>query len=453
MCGVFGESEAKNVALDAYAALYAMLHRGKEGAGIVTGDGRKYKFHKGTGTVDVVFGGEGILPGLVGQYGIAHIRYSTTGEKSLDNTQPIKGLFRDKEFFIAHNGNLTHQKGLRAKIEREGFSLKTTVDTEMIAALITLSKKSDFVDAFKEAISQVTGTFSLTALYGDLVLGARDPWGNRPLIIGARDQSTMFSSETAVFDVLRAKTIREVEPGEIVVIDPSLKSDWYSIRYSPGKEGLCSFEFVYYQRPDSKLLDKRILSVREQMGKYLAQEHPVEADIVVSVPDSGNFAAIGFSQESGIPMEWGALLRDHNTGRTFIAPLGDRAKLLSLKFNVVPEKVVGRSVVLVDDSIVRATVMPKLVKNFKEAGAREIHVRISSPPYAHACWYGIDTCRVEGELVAKKHNGNVEAIRQEIGADTLGYLSLENMEKSISGNSPMGFCNACFTGNYPIPIG
>src|SRR3989344_7765139 len=454
MCGIIGavSREDNNVAPEIYAGLWSLQHRGKESAGMVTYEDGKLEFERGMGTVETVFG-DNILSRLCGKSGIGHVRYSTAGESSLTNAQPVSGYFQGEQFWLAHNGNLVRYMDLRSTTEKNGYAFQTTIDTELIAALIHLSKCADFGDALEDALSKVEGTYALIALYRGQVFGVRDPTGNRPLVIGKGRGMTILASESAACDVLAIQTLRDVEPGEMIVIDPVL-GNWYNIKNTrvSAPEKFCIFEYVYFLRPDSKFLGRRAQSVREQMGRYLWHEHPVHADMVIPVPDSGNFAAFGLSKESGLPTEM-ALFRSHYVGRTFIEPLGKkRSSHLRIKFNVIPEIVHDKRVVLVDDSIVRASVMRGVIELLRLAGAKEIHVRISCPPYLHPCYYGIDTYRVKGELIAKRHGGDIEMIRREIGADSLGYLSLEKLKQAVSGKNSFDFCDACFSGNYHIPI-
>jgi amidophosphoribosyltransferase len=459
MCGVIGGvSSHEDIAPELYAGMWSLQHRGQESAGMITDGKGGCHAIKGMGTVETVFGGSA-LSELAGRGGIGHVRYSTTGESSPENIQPVEGVFKGIPFWLAHNGNLVRYEGMRNDLQEAGYRFKTTTDTEVIAALVARSPMPSFEEALADALSQVHGTYALIALYAGRVIGVRDPIENRPLVIGAGRGITLLASESAACDVLRLKTLREVEGGEMVVLDPVLHN-WYSHRRPHAERRQCIFEPVYFFRPDSMVFfrpgssvpGQRAQSVREQMGRSLWRESPVSADMVVPVPDSGNFAASGLAKESGLPFEM-AIFRSHYIGRTFIKPIGpERARSLSMKFNIIPEIVQGRKVVLVDDSIVRANVMRKVVGLLRSAGTREIHVRISSPPYRNPCFYGIDTYRVTDELVARRCGGDVELIRREIGADSLAFLSLEELKKAAGGGVEDGFCDACFSGNYPIPV-
>ena len=339
----------------------------------------------------------------------------------------------------------------RETLERNGYPFTTTTDTEFIAALIHYSKKDTFEDALRDALGGVEGTYSIVALYRDKVFGVRDPSGNRPLVIGEGRGMIVLVSESAACDVLDIRVVRDVAAGEMIVVDPNVNG-WYSHR-QPATEKFCIFEFVYFLRPDSKFGGKRVILVREEMGRTLWQEHPVEADIVVPIPDSGSAAAAGLAEEARLPLKQLGLFRSHYVGRTFIEPIKERVRALNIKLNPIREIVEGKRIVLVDDSIVRASVIKRVIRQLRGKGAAEIHVRISSPPYIAPCFYGIDTYRVDKELIAQRLGGDVEAIRREIGADTLGYLSIGGLKKAVSGDAAHpGFCDACFTGNYHIPI-
>ncbi|KKS38953.1 MAG: amidophosphoribosyltransferase [Candidatus Sungbacteria bacterium RIFCSPLOWO2_12_FULL_41_11] len=463
MCGILGiVSESGEVSQDIYAGLWSLQHRGKEGAGIATYDGNVYHEKRGMGTVEVVFGGE-VLSGLLGKIGIGHVRYSTAGGSTLENVQPIQGLFKSVPFWIAHNGNLTNTKKLRQECVKQGYFFRTTTDTEIIASLIYFNESFGFEEALYRALSRVEGTYALVVLYKDVIYGMRDLTGNRPLVYGEGRGIKVLASESATCDVLGMKYLFDVRPGEIIVMKQGSLSGAYgdqmfcSTAEAFQKQKFCVFEYVYFLRPDSIFDGRRAQRVREEMGRNLWRESAVDADIVVPVPDSGNFAACGLAKEAGLPIEM-ALFRSHYVGRTFIEPLQERReKGMRIKLNVIPELVEGKRVVVVDDSIVRSTVIKRVINMLREAGAREIHTRISSPPYKYPCYYGIDTYRVENELIAKRLNGDVEAIRKEIGADSLHYLSLEGLRRSVMevpGNKlkANNFCDACFSGNYHIPL-
>ena len=450
MCGIAGIVAREPVAPLLYLAGWSLQHRGQESAGMATFDGENHFAKRDMGTVEAVFGGNA-LEELKGEAGIAHTRYSTMGSSSLENVQPVKGEFRGDPFWIAHNGNLTKFEGLALEAKTAGYQFTSGTDTEIIAALIHFSKERTFEGALKATLQRITGTYALAILYKNTVFGVRDPTGNRPLIIGQGKDMMLVASETATCDVLGVQFLREVEPGETIVLDHSAKN-WYRVDHRPHQRLPCLFEFVYFQRPDSKLEGRRAQSVRVKTGRCLWQDHPAKADIVVPVPDSGTSVALGVAEESKLPFVM-TFFRSHFVGRTFLKPLqAERTKGLNIKLNAIPELVLGRRIVLVDDSIVRANVMKGVIAKLRCAGAREIHVRIGSPPYMWPCHYGIDTSRIEGELVAARNGGNVESIRREIGADSLEYLGLKRLKQAIAGRSGLKFCDACFSGNYHIPI-
>ncbi len=453
MCGIIGAYSQDEVSIELYIGLWALQHRGKESAGIATfldDRGGTCCLEKAMGTVETVFG-DHTLSRLRGKSGIGHVRYSTTGKSLAENAQPIEASFRGKPFFIAHNGNLVRYAVLRNTLAEQGYVFRTASDTEVIAALISVSQAEHFEDALREALTRVEGTYSLVLMHEGKVFGVRDSSGNRPLVIGEGHGTILFASESAACDVLELMTIRDVAPGEIVVIDP-VYQNWYSLKPGAGTGKPCIFEAVYFLRPDSLFRGERAQLLRERMGRLLWNEAPVDADAVVPVPDSGNFAAAGLSKASGIPFEM-ALFRSHYVGRTFIEPIvKERRRRNRIKLNIIPEIVERKRIILVDDSIVRATVMRRVIRQLREARANEIHVRISSPMYRYPCFYGIDTYRVEGELIARRHNGDCELIRREIGADSLHYLSLEHLREAATGRIPSDFCDACFTGAYHIPI-
>lgn len=460
MCGILGViSQETDVAEDLYLGLWSLLHRGQESSGMVTYDNNSYHHEKGMGTVEVVFGGD-TLRRLKGRIGIGHVRYSTTGESSLQNAQPIEGSFKSAPFWIAHNGNLTNTEILRKECEGRGYFFKTSTDTEVIAALIYFSGAATFEDALKRALRKIEGTYSLTILSRDALYAVRDATSNRPLSMGQGRGCTVFSSESAVYDVLGIKYVRDIQAGEIVKISLENPLIPVEVPFQNKKNAIerpCIFEYVYFLRPDSMWYQRRAQLVRERMGRALWQERPTDADIVVPVPDSSNFAGAGLAKESGLPLEM-ALFRSHYVGRTFIEPIRKRRTgSMRIKFNGIPELVAGKRVIVVDDSIVRGTTTKRVIAILRDAGAREIHMRVSSPQYISPCYYGIDTYRVKNELIAKNHAGNTEEIKKEIGADSLYYLSLDGMRRAITDarddeHRVLQFCDACFTGNYHIPI-
>ena len=463
MCGIIGAvSENTDVSGYNYLGLWALQHRGQESAGIATYDGSAYHEKRGMGTVEVVFS-EDELSRLSGKIGIGHVRYSTTGESSLKNAQPIEGRFRSVPFWVAHNGNLTNTEELRRECQEKGYFFKTETDTEVIAALIYFNESFDFEEALHRALSRVKGTYALVILHKDTIYGIRDVSGNRPLVYGEKNGIKVLASESVACDVLGVKYLFDVNPGEMVVLKKgSPPGFWGDQMFGSRAQALknqrfCIFEYVYFMRPDGKFDGRRVKFAQENMGKNLWRESPVEADVVVPVLDSGKYAAAGLSRESGLPLAE-ALFRSHYVGRTFIQPVQkQREEWMRIKHNPIPEDVAGKRVVVVDDSIVRGTTSKRIVTLLREAGAREIHMRISSPPYLNPCYYGIDTYNIKEKLIAKLCGGDVNVIKEEIGADSLHYLSLEGLKRSVtevSGNKLRvnNFCDACFSGNYHIPI-
>ncbi|OGL88460.1 amidophosphoribosyltransferase [Candidatus Uhrbacteria bacterium RIFCSPLOWO2_02_FULL_49_11] len=458
MCGIVGiASNSRDVARDLYLANWGQMTRGKESSRIVTFDDQ-YHLIGGMGTPDVVFRGEGALQTLKGRCGIGHDRYSTTGGSSTHNIQPIEGVFNGTPFWLAHNGNFVGYQKVKEWCERKGYLFKTTTDTEVLAALIYYSRKTNFQDALKWALQQIHGTYALIVLYKDQVMGVCDPSGNRPLVLGSGNDINLLASESAVCDIIGIDVIRDINPGELVTFSDGYNENIKSeVLLKKSISHPCIFEFIYFLRPDSIWHNLRMQIVREKMGTVLWDEHPLKADIIVPAPDSGNAAAIGYAQASQIPLVF-ALFRYHGVGRTFIDPIQNmRDENMRIKLNVIPELVKGKIVVIVDDSIVRGTVTRRVTNMLLDAGAKEVHIRIASPPYMHPCYYGIDTYRVQNELIALRHDGDIDAICTEIGASSLAYLSLAGLKRAIiesgsDGLSEASFCDACFTGNYHIPI-
>ncbi len=447
-CGVFGIYNNPNAAYYTYLGLYALQHRGQESAGIAVTNGKRITYHRDFGLVSSVFSDES-LRRLTGHVAVGHNRYSTSGASdSPDNIQPIVVSYKNGQMAIAHNGNLVNALELREQLEEEGSIFRGTSDSEVIVHLIVKSKKRKFLERLMDALSKLKGAYSLLVMTNKKLIAIRDPWGFRPLCMGELDGSPVFASETCAFDLIGARYIRDVEPGEVVLIENGqMKS--YRI---PGSEGArrsqCIFEFVYFARPDSKIFGKSVYEVRKEFGRLLARENPVEADIVIPVPDSGVVPALGYSHESGIPFEMG-LIRNHYVGRTFIKPQQKMRDIgVKVKLNPVPELLKGKRVVVIDDSIVRGTTSRKIVRMLREAGAKEVHMRISSPPTKWPCYFGIDT-PTRDQLIASSHS--VEEICRYIEADSLGYLSLEGMIKAAGGDG-MGYCTACFNGDYPIEV-
>ncbi len=444
-CGVFGIYNHPQAAKLTYLGLYALQHRGQESAGIVTSDGFNVSIHRGLGLVDAIFNDE-ILANLPGHIAIGHNRYSTLGSTATANIQPLLITFFGEGIAISHNGNLINAKELREKLESSGSIFQTTMDTEIIIHLFTKFNKSlGRHKALLEALRKVKGAYSLLILLNHKLIAVRDPFGFRPLVLGSLGKSFLVASETCAFDLVKAKYLREVNPGEMLVIDERGINSYRIMR--PKKLAQCIFEHIYFARPDSIVFGESVHGVREKMGKVLAKEHPAKADLVVPVPDSGISAALGYAKESKIPYAMG-LTRNHYVGRTFIQPLQFvRDMEVRIKLNPIREVLSGKKIVLVDDSIVRGTTSKKIIRLLREGGAKEIHFRISSPPIKFPCFFGIDT-PVQKELIASTHT--VEEIKEEIGADSLGYLSLEGLLSCVK--KPENYCTACFTGKYPLKV-
>ena len=450
MCGVvgvFGHPEAANLA---YLGLYALQHRGQESAGIVSTDGEKLRAVREMGHVNDIFTANR-LKDLPGHAAIGHVRYSTAGDSSKKNAQPIAVDYAGGSVAVGHNGNLVNAVELRERLEAEGAIFTTSSDTEAIVHLIARSRERTLPERAADALRQVRGAYSLVFLTESSLVAVRDPMGFRPLVLGKINDTWVVSSETCAFELLGAKFERDIEPGEMLIIDD--RGPPRSVRpFGPQPPHRCIFEWVYFARPDSTIDGRSVYRARERMGRRLAVEHGVPADVVIPVPDSGVAAAIGYARESGIPYDQG-LMRSHYMGRTFIEPSQQiRHFGVKLKLSPVREVLDGKRVVVVDDSIVRGTTSRKIVEMLRGAGAREVHMRISSPPTQGPCHYGIDTPTRE-ELIASSRS--VEDIRLFVGADSLGYLSLEGLHESVNGagNGPReGFCNACFSNDYPITI-
>ncbi|WP_163329462.1 amidophosphoribosyltransferase [Desulfurobacterium thermolithotrophum] len=447
-CGVFGIYNNPNAAYYTYLGLYALQHRGQESAGIAVTNGERITYYRDFGLVSSVFKNES-LKHLTGFVAVGHNRYSTSGASdSPDNIQPIVVSYKYGQMAIAHNGNIVNALELREKLEEEGSIFRGTTDSEVIVHLIVKSKKRKFLEKLMDALSKLKGAYSLLVMTNKKLIAARDPWGFRPLCMGELDGSIVFASETCAFDLIGAKYIRDVEPGEVVVIENGEISSYQIPGCENCKKSQCVFEFVYFARPDSKIFGKSVYEVRKEFGKILAREYPVEADLVIPVPDSGVVPALGYSQESRIPFEMG-LIRNHYVGRTFIKPdqkmrdIGVRVKL-----NPIPELLKNKRIVVIDDSIVRGTTSRKIIRMLREAGAKEVHMRISSPPTKWPCYFGIDT-PTRDQLIASSHS--IEEICKYIEADSLGYLSLEGMIRAAGGNKD-SFCTACFDGNYPLSV-
>ncbi len=445
MCGVFGiHAPGRDVARLAYFALYALQHRGQESAGIAVTDGDRITAVRDLGLVSQVFD-EPTLETLRGDMAIGHARYSTTGSSHWQNAQPVVRHRPGRTLALGHNGNLTNTTELREELEAKGIRFESTSDTEVIAALIC-EHPGSLVEGVQEAISRISGAFAAVVMDEHQLIGFRDPDGIRPLVLGDLDGHPVLASETCALDLVGARVVRDVEPGEIVVLRPDGVE---SIRPAdPHHPALCVFEFIYFARPDSKIDGQHLHGVRERMGERLAEEAPAEADIVIPVPDSGAPAAQGFARRSGIPYMDG-LIKNRYVGRTFIQPdQAMRESGIRLKFNPMPDVLAGRRVVVVDDSIVRGTTTRKIVEMLRGAGATEVHLRISSPPIISPCFYGIDMATKDEMIAAAK---SLEEIRADLGADSLAYLSLDGLE-AATGHGDDRFCRACLTGRYPTRV-
>ncbi len=444
-CGVFGIYGVKNAAELTYLGLYALQHRGQESSGIVSNFNGKLHIRKGMGQVNDVFSKDALTE-LPGHFAIGHNRYSTTGANSVTNIQPFLFHYKGKSIAVGHNGNLTNTLSLRKKLEDAGAIFQSTTDTELILHLVAHSKKNEPVEKIIDALKQCEGAYSLTFITNEAIVAARDPKGFRPMALGKMGGAYVVASETCAFDIISAEYLREVEPGEVLVIDEKGPHSHYP--FEKQEHAFCMFEFIYFARPDSMIYGENVDKVRRRLGRQLAIEKPVEADIVIAVPDSSNTAALGFSEESGIKLEIG-FIRNHYVGRTFIHPEQAIRDLdVRIKFNPVKGVLKDKRVVIVDDSIVRGTTSKKLVGMVREVGAKEVHFRVSAPPIISPCFYGIDMPTKE-ELIASSRT--VEEIRKYLGVDSLGYLSIEGM-LSMPSLPKENFCVACFAGKYPTKI-
>ena len=450
-CGVFGVINSESAAAMTALGLHALQHRGQEAAGIVSFDGEQFHAHHALGHVGENFNSEEVISKLLGTVAIGHTRYSTSGDTALRNVQPLFADFDFGGFAIAHNGNLTNAYTLRKQLVKRGCLFRSTSDTEAIIHLMAMARGGSVIDRMIEALRQIEGAYSLVALAKDIIIGVRDPNGVRPLVLGRLDDTFVLASETCALDIIGAAFIRDIEPGEMVVLDGK---DVQSLRpFAKSDSKFCVFEYVYFARPDSSMEGRSVYEMRKNIGIELARESGIEADIVVPVPDSGVPSAIGYAQESGIPFELG-IIRNHYVGRTFIQPT-DRIRHLGvkLKHNTNKRFIEGKRVILIDDSIVRGTTSTKIVEMVRAAGAKEVHMRISSPPTKHSCFYGIDTPQPE-KLLA--HNYTVEQMCRFIGADSLAFVSLDGLYRAVgetkrNAEKPQ-FCDACFSGDYAIPL-
>ena len=442
MCGIFGIFNHKDAANLTYLGLHALQHRGQESAGISSTDGYTVKTHREMGLVSDIFDAD-VLQKLKGNAAVGHVRYSTAGSSNIGNAQPLSVEYSQGYLAIAHNGNLTNARIIKDELQNYGSIFQSTTDTEVIIHLIALSHENSTLERLTSALKRIEGSYSLVLLTNKELIVARDPLGFRPLALGKIKDAYAVSSETCAFDLIGARYMREIEPGEIIHISHNgMKS------YKPFKKAdpqFCIFEYIYFARPDSFMFGETVYSVRKDLGRQLAKDTHVDADMVIAIPDSGIGAAIGYSQETGLPFELG-LIRNHYVGRTFIEPEESiRHFGVKLKLNAVHDIVKGKRIIVIDDSIVRATTGRKIIKMLRQYGAKEIHFRVSSPPTTHPCFYGIDTPS-RTELIASSHT--VREINKYMGSDTLRYLTTESLRKAV-GSDNYTFCDACFSGKYP----
>ncbi|MFH0772049.1 MAG: amidophosphoribosyltransferase [Candidatus Omnitrophota bacterium] len=445
-CGLFGVYGHKEAARLTYLGLYALQHRGEESAGIASFDGDTIYSHKGMGLVSDVFDDEEVAK-LKGHIAIGHVRYSTTGSTTLKNAQPVVVDYSRGTVAIGHNGNLVNGALLRAELEAHGAIFQTTLDSEIIVHLLAKPEHRNFEESLLSSLKYIKGAFSLVILKDDQLIGVRDPYGWRPLCLGKLGDAYVLASETCALDLIEAEFIREIEPGEIIFIGKkglrSVKPFGESNRIAH-----CIFEHIYFARPDSYIFGEGVHLVRQELGKRLAREYPVEADLIIPVPDSGTPAALGLSHESGIPVEMG-IIRNHYIGRTFIQPLQNiRDFNVRIKLNPIRHLLKGKKIIVVDDSIVRGTTSKARLKKLYDAGAKEIHMRISCPPIKHPCFYGVDFPSKKELIAANRSNDDIKKF---LGVNSLGYLSIEGLLSCVS--CPKNYCTACFTGDYPIPFG
>ena len=450
-CGLFGIYGPEDAARHTVLGLHALQHRGQEAAGIVVFDGEHFNAHRDLGQVGDIVGAESVVGRLHGRTAIGHVRYATTGDTIMRNVQPLFADLETGGFAVAHNGNLTNAHKLRRELVRRGALFQSTTDTEVIVHLMAMSPRSALVDRFIDALQQIEGAWSLVALARDVMIGVRDPLGVRPLVLGRLGDAWILASETCALDIIDAAFVRDIEPGEVVVIDGSGVRSLHP--FPREQQRFCVFEYIYFSRPDSVVEGHSIYEARKAIGAELARESGIDADVVIPVPDSGVPAALGYSQESGIPFELG-IIRNHYVGRTFIEPTDQIRHLgVRLKHNANRAKIDGRRVILVDDSIVRGTTSKKIVEMVRAAGAKEVHMRISSPPTTHPCFYGIDTPKRDQLLAARN---DVAAMARILNVDSLAFVSIDGLYRAMgspgrNAASPK-FCDACFSGDYPIPL-
>jgi amidophosphoribosyltransferase len=447
-CGVFGIYGNQDAAKLTYFGLYALQHRGQESAGIAVSNGFRIQDFKNMGLVNEVFR-EDTLRSLTGHIAIGHVRYSTTGSSLLANAQPFVVLHGSEYYATAHNGNLVNASQLRRDLEGQGAIFRSTTDTEILVHLLARNVKNGFEFALTEALRQVKGAYSIVMSTRNKLIGARDPRGFRPLCIGRLDDGFVLASETCALDLIEARYIRDVEPGEIVIID---ENGLRSLKPFPEEHpAFCIFEYIYFARPDSNIFGQNVYTFRKRLGRLLAKEHPLEADLVMPFPDSGNYAALGYAEASGIPLEMG-VIRNHYVGRTFIQPSQAMRDFgVRIKLNPVRELLHDKRVVLIEDSIIRGTTTRTRIQTLRDAGARELHMLVSCPPHRHPCPYGIDFS-TKGELIAASHS--VNEIRDFIGLDSLHYLSIEGLLEGAGASLDENpYCLACFNGQYPVRFG
>ncbi|MCX5709387.1 MAG: amidophosphoribosyltransferase [Candidatus Omnitrophica bacterium] len=446
-CGLFGIINNRHASWLTYLGLYAQQHRGQEACGIVANNKGILSIHKDTGLVSDVFN-EQVLSKLKGNAAVGHVRYSTTGSSVLKNAQPLLIDYAKGSICIAHNGNLVNSLELRKYLEKSGSIFQTTTDSELVIHLMARSRSMDLEESLVYALKRIKGAYSLVMMDNKHLIGVRDPFGFRPLCLGKLGNSWCLASETCAFDLIGAKLVLQIDPGEIVIIsETAVKSIKPRDLQFKHRHAYCTFEHVYFSRPDSVVFGETVHLVRRKLGEQLARENPVDADFVVPVPDSGFSAALGYSKESGIPLEMG-IIRNHYVGRTFIQPAQDTRDLgVKVKFNLLKDVLRGKRVVIVDDSIVRGTTSVIRVRNLRKVGVKEIHLRISCPPHRFPCFYGIDFHR-SSELIANRYE-SLDKIRQYLGVDTLGYLSLEGMLGCLK-YPKNHYCTACWAGKYPI---
>lgn len=446
MCGIFGIiSKSQEVSKMAYFGLYALQHRGQESAGIAVSDGQNIELHKNMGLVPEVFNDD-ILENLRGHMAVGHVRYSTTGGSHAINAQPLVFRYAKGMIGLVHNGNLTNALELRESLTLNGSIFQSTTDSEVLVNLLARYCQNSIEEAIMKCMIDIKGAYALVVMTEDKLIGVRDPQGFRPLCLGRLEDGYVLASESCALDIVGAEFVRDIEPGEIVVVTQEGVTSIKNLRAN--EKAPCVFEYIYFARPDSNIDEFNVNSVRREMGRQLAREYPVDADVVIAVPDSGNAAARGYAEESGIPFEEG-LMKNRYVGRTFIQPTQKMRELgVRLKLNPVRSVLKGKRVVVIDDSIVRGTTSKKIVKMLRDSGAKEVHMLVSSPPITYPCYYGIDTSDRE-ELIAV--HKTIDEICEFIGADGLHYLSLEGLLK-VFGETQEGFCSACFNGKYPTEV-